>query len=183
MARVITFSRVYPAYHHKAGQPTYFVEKVVNSLLPISKAEELMAYYYENMPDDIQIDSLAGFLPKHHTIRKGSRWKKGDYFSPRIWTGRPYASQQLAFAPDVKIKNVWDFEIRCKLPKRYYLLINKKEILIGDPKLPLSISASKKLKKLAQNDGLSVSDLLDWFQYPKESGKMQIICWDSNVKY
>lgn len=31
MSRVITFSRTYPSYHPKAGQPTYFVEKVMNS--------------------------------------------------------------------------------------------------------------------------------------------------------
>jgi hypothetical protein len=30
--KVITFSRTYPSYHPKAGQPTYFVEKVWSSL-------------------------------------------------------------------------------------------------------------------------------------------------------
>jgi hypothetical protein len=28
MSRVLTFSRVFPAYHPKAGQPTGFVEKI-----------------------------------------------------------------------------------------------------------------------------------------------------------
>lgn len=32
MAKVITFSRTFPSYHPKAGQPTYFVEKFYNSL-------------------------------------------------------------------------------------------------------------------------------------------------------
>lgn len=28
MSKVITFSRVFPAYHPKKGQPTYFIEKI-----------------------------------------------------------------------------------------------------------------------------------------------------------
>lgn len=32
MAKVITFSRQFPSYHPKAGQPTYFVEKVLRSV-------------------------------------------------------------------------------------------------------------------------------------------------------
>lgn len=31
MARVITFSRKFPSYHPKAGQPTHFVEQILNS--------------------------------------------------------------------------------------------------------------------------------------------------------
>lgn len=32
MAKVITFSRVFPSYHPKAGQPTYFVEAIYKAL-------------------------------------------------------------------------------------------------------------------------------------------------------
>ena len=32
MARIITFSRTFPAYHPKAGEPTYFVEMILNDL-------------------------------------------------------------------------------------------------------------------------------------------------------
>ena len=33
MSKVIIFSRVFPAYHQKVGQPTYFVEKLWQSIL------------------------------------------------------------------------------------------------------------------------------------------------------
>jgi hypothetical protein len=29
MSKVLTFSRVFPSYHPKAGHPTYFVEKML----------------------------------------------------------------------------------------------------------------------------------------------------------
>ena len=32
MAKVITVSRTFPDYHPKAGQPTYFVEQILNAL-------------------------------------------------------------------------------------------------------------------------------------------------------
>lgn len=36
---------------------------------------------------------------KHHTIRAGNRFKTGDYFSPRVWSGSPYNSKQLNMRP------------------------------------------------------------------------------------
>jgi len=182
MARVITFSRTYPSYHPKKGQPTYFVEKVVNSLCPITEAEDIMAYYYACMPNDIQIDSLVGFLPKGHTIRAGNRWKKGDVFSPRVWTGKPYASKQLAFAPDVTIKKVWNFQIKAKNKEVYYMIIGKRKYIIYISINSGTMLFPKVLLELAKNDGLSRQDLLSWFRFPKPF-KGQIICWDSNIKY
>lgn len=53
-------------------------------------------------------DKFINGFSKEHTIRKGKRWKVGDKFSPRIWSGKPYKSKQIILAPDTEIKQVFD---------------------------------------------------------------------------
>ena len=103
MAKVITFSRTFPAYHPKAGQPTYFVEKFYNSLF---SRNNLMDY-----PKGLEINESILEM-KNHTIRAGERWKKGEYFSPRVWSGKPYNTPQIILAKDTLITDVYDFEIK-----------------------------------------------------------------------
>lgn len=164
MAKVITFSRTFPAYHPRKGDPTYFVEKFWESIgLPGKE-------YCFNLPDEYQnllrSDSKSVW-PKFHTIRSGFRWGAGDKFSPRVWSGKPYQSKQIIIAPDIEIKKIWHFE---KDP------IGKNFILNGIEKSPDS------LLEIAKNDGLELSDLLLWFKYPNPfSG--QIICWNENISY
>ena len=170
MPKVITFSRVFPAYHPRKGEPTYFVEKILSSLniAPADFSDEVNhiidAFEYFNGTYD----------PKHHTIRAGNRWKVGDKFSPRVWSGKPYNSKQIIIAPDIEIVKVWDIEIKVK-PKND--LSGFADILINGNKIDAEF-----LKQVAANDGLTLGDLLRWFQYPKPF-KGQIICWNPNVKY
>ena len=149
MSKVITFSRTFPAYHPKAGEPTYFVEKVLNHLGYSSNEE----YYYElcectkNIGQNKILEfmfsldfSKCGFYAeKYHTIRAGNRWKVGDKFSPRVWSGKPYRSPMIIIAPDIEVKKVWDFEIEDR-------------IMYVD-KMPLTIVEYREL--VARNDGLS----------------------------
>lgn len=138
MSKVITFSKFFPAYHPRKGEPTFFVEQIQGGL-------------------------------KVHTIRAGSRWKVGDKFSPRIWSGKPYRTPQLTIAPDIEIKKIWDVEIAIGLGG---IRIN------GDWNFtdfyPL-------LEKLSKNDGLTISDFKSWFNTPSFIG--QIICWNENINY
>ena len=106
---------------------------------------------------------------KCHTIRAGNRWNIGDKFSPRFWSGKPYRSPQIIIAADTEIKKVWDFEI-------------KDELMLIDNKFYCWSSSTALLDKLADNDGLSRVELLDWFKYPKDF-KGQIICWNENINY
>ena len=148
MSKVITFSREFPKYHPKAGQPTFFVEQIYNSLL---SKNNLMDY-------------SSGV--KKHTIRKGNRWKVGDKFSPRVWSGKPYKSKQFILCEDIEIKKIYQIRIwrESLLIWRFY--INGE--IISDPKIT----------ELAKNDGLSYRDLLDWFNVPVEKNfEGQIICW------
>ncbi len=161
MSKVITFSRTFPAYHPRKGEPTYFVEKFTKSLLSQG-----------NRPVDINcdFDEEMYYLcdPKYHTIRAGQRFKIGDKFSPRVWSGKPYQSKQIIIAPDTEIKKIWNFSKDLISPDFY---ING--IRLQEPHFMHSIAA---------NDGLSLNDLLAWFKYPKPfSG--QIICWNENINY
>jgi len=171
MSRVITFSRQFPAYHPKAGQPTHFVEKIWNSLpnmiIPYNKLRVMnpeLPYAVHDIWETIQ-DGYMELVPKYHTIRAGNRWNAGDKFSPRVWSGKPYNSKMITIAPDINIAKVWKFEI-----KDNSLFLDGKEL------------SHAQWIELAKNDGLTVSEMLEWFKYPTDfSG--QIICWNPNLEY
>jgi len=161
MSRVMTFSTVFPSYHPKAGEPTYFVEKIWQSI-------GLPEFEYIK---DLQYEAWGFRIPdgaKHHTIRAGHRWKVGDKFSPRVWSGKPYQSKQIIIAPDIEVKKVWDFELT--FDDLYY---------VGG-KLYAYSSSHDALEYLAKNDGLSQVDLLNWFNKPFTG---QIICWNDSIEY
>ena len=168
MAKVITFSRTFPAYHPKAGQPTYFVEKFYNSLF---SRNNLMDY-----PKGLEINESILEM-KNHTIRAGERWKKGEYFSPRVWSGKPYNTPQIILAKDTLITDVYDFEIKkayMELPLDY-----DTDVIINHR---FFHTDSDIIKVVAKNDGLTLAELLQWFKYPKPF-KGQIICWNKNAQY
>lgn len=158
MSKVITFSRVFPKYHPKAGQPTYFVEQIYNSLF---SKNNLMDY-----PKGLEInDTIMGV--KKHTIRIGNRWKVGDKFSPRVWSGKPYNSKQIILCDDVKIEKIYNIKI--EVTGNFYTpYIDGKNV------------CQETMKKVAMNDGLSLSELYKWFN---ESFEGQIICWSNAVSY
>ena len=153
--KTLTISRFFPATHPKKGEPTYFVEKIMKSYYPD---------YENNLLPDLQ--------PKHHTIRKGNRWKVGDKASLRYWTGKPYCSPQKEFAQIeiVEVKKI-------KIYECFGLFV----VYIND-----KIITDNKVGILAQNDGLSYKELKSWF-FPKNSKHTeftgQIICWNHVTDY
>lgn len=178
MSKVITFSRTFPAYHPKAGQSTFFVEKLWASLLnspqqfdaPISEyiydVGALIGYDYA----DTAFNVVENSWPKNHTIRAGNRWKVGDKFSPRVWSGKPYNSKQIIIAPDIEIEKIWDFEMD----------------LNGVYSINGKYTSEQEDYDLALNDGLTEYEMQFWFMpnynKPKEF-KGQIICWNENINY
>lgn len=176
MARVITFSTQFPTTHPKKGEPTYFVEQIYNSIgIDFTNRKWIGLLNDINSKDNDHLERLAGFVfgrinykmsnQKHHTIRKGYRWKVGDKFSPRVWSGKPYASKQIIIAPDIEIKKIWDFS-RDLISDKYYL--NGHEIDAGN------------LELIAKNDGLSVEDFKAWINKPFLG---QILCWNESINY
>jgi len=167
MAKVITFSQKFPSYHPKAGQPTYFVEAFYKSLFVMKCLPKELE---ESFNHEVFLDGMT----KHHTVRKGNRFKKGDFFSPRVWgtdinpkSGKSgaYHSKQIILSHDTEIKNVWDIEIN-----------EAKEISINGKFISYGWEV-----ELANNDGLSWQEFNDWFI--KLPFKGQIICWNDTVSY
>lgn len=165
MARVITFSTQHPKNHPKEGQPTWFVEKTISSFMHVIPDWKMP----ETLKEDVHYDRMGIFTlrEKHHTIRQGNRFKIGDKFSPRIWSGKPYASPQVILSEDITIRKVWSIEIKSDVV-----------ISVHIDGVPLNGS---EIVELADNDGLSLSDFNGWFQGKDFTG--QIICWNDKIDY
>jgi hypothetical protein len=167
MSKVITFSRLFPAYHPKKGEPTFFIEKLYASLADTTNDFQIPndANDYWDWYEYYNCNS-----PKHHTIRAGNRWKVGDKFSPRVWSGKPYNSKQIILAPDIEIKSVWE--------------ITTSEF--GEFKIGERYLEGEDFEDVAKNDGLDSVDLFNWFiQNPKKPKPFtgQIICWNESIQY
>lgn len=194
MSKVITYSRYFPAGHPRKAEPTDFVQKIWLSLIDCglistSKAVELSR---ETGIGDFNMDNIrkCPLEPKHHTIRSGNRWKVGDIFSPRVWnndinpkSGRsgPYHSQQIAIAPDIEIKKVWNFEVdACGV-------ISIDEQYFFDYDAEPSLEPCEKEVTLARNDGLAWEDFTNWLVMPcfraAKPWNGQIICWNEHINY
>lgn len=173
MSRVITFSRTFQKSHLRAGEPTYFVEKIYKCLYVMKCVPpELISTFNYGIMNDVFI------APKSHTIRSGHRFKVGDKFSPRVWIGKPYCSKQIVIAPDIEVKKVWDFKLK---PSLWW---DECEFYIND-----KWCDSKMLVEVAKNDGLEITDFLRWFLGNNSADTKrnpfdgQIICWNENINY
>jgi hypothetical protein len=181
--KVITFSRQFPATHPRKGEPTHFVEKIWDSLIDIgeislSKCVEL-SRYTGICEGYISINSLKRTIPKpkNHTIRAGNRWKVGEYFSPRVWSGKPYASKQIEFAPPIQIKKIWTFEMK---PALWF---DECQYFIN------GVFYNEHLENVSKNDGLGLIDFALWFagsgaaSSTRKPFKGQILCWNESINY
>lgn len=169
--KTILFSRYFPAKHPKKGQRTYFVEKMLAGLDDKKLAWTSILGISDFVNKDIFVECDN---PKWHTIRPGERFKEGDFFIPRIWTGAPYRSKQFQFAPPIMVEKIFNFQ----LFPTHEIYINGK--FFGS-------FGSENIEMLARNDGLGHDDFRDWFLLHPflKSGHFagQILCWDKNITY
>lgn len=195
MAKVLTFSTKFPAHHKRAGEPTFFHYKYLSSLKDeycgdsfnriIERLEnhefdnKILVSHITNVSNGVigetkvftgAKDIIGNIESKNHTIRSLSkngerRWKEGEFFSPRIWTDKPYCSKQFSIGPDKKIEKVYDIEV-----DGYCIYIN------GE------IQPSEVVEKLYVNDGLTHEDFVSWFKMPCQF-KGQIIVWNKEIEY
>lgn len=163
MSKVIILSTQFPAYHPRKGEATHFVEQFYNSIYGHMLGVKL--------PKGLTINHDIKEI-KNHTIRAGHRFKAGDWFSPRIWSGRPYASKQIILDPDVLVQKTWDVEIDALDVWSMALPSQQQKYLTHSQEA-----------RIAKNDGLSEEDLYWWFKYTKKPWQGQIICWNSKVEY
>lgn len=154
---VITLSKVFPATHPRAGQPTGFFDKFMAG----------------------QADSRKGWLvsPKLHTIRANyalwaeriAKVQRGEaVLSVRQWLGRPYMSKQVTIATltaedGVGLQQLTDIDTNayCFYP---CVRIDKRAI-------------DKVL--VANNDGLSLDDWREWFKKYDHTKPLAIIHFTS----
>jgi hypothetical protein len=170
--KVLTFSRQFPKGHPKAGQPTFFVEQSLNSIMP--RGENGIINRSDINPEILPLINdfvlLDGGTRKHHTIRAGNRFKVGDMASLRVWSDKPYRSKQIEFA-QVEVKKVWPITI---IVDEIFNPIYSGNILIPTC-------------QLAKNDGLECDDFVKWFMiHPKKAGSIftgQIISWSDSIEY
>lgn len=188
MSKVITFSRVFPDYHPKAGQPTFFVDMFWNSfrneMFELPDAFRPFINGYVDLKMKHYLDPLIVPGVKRHTVREGHRFKAGEMFSPRVWgddvnvkSGRrgPYQSKQVIIGPDTLIKK--------EIPIEFFdglFVVNGNAF---DVKLEEDQAI---IEEIADNDGLNKEDLLAWFHgfKPKKPFDGQIIIWnDEGIDY
>jgi hypothetical protein len=171
MMKVLTCSRFFPKGHPKAGQETFFVEQVLNLILPrLVNLNDIKPEVRPYVNDFFIID---GERQKHHTIRAGNRFKPGDMVSLRVWSDKPYRSKQVEFA-QVEVKKVWPVEI--------YATEFIFELKID------GVSQTKEGQEwVAINDGLNLIDFYNWFTiHPKKKEQSfvgQIITWSDKINY
>jgi len=167
MSRVITFSRYFPSYHPRKGEDTFFVEKILNGIGEKMQSGivdlNLLSKEVRSIVNDFVLLCSSEDI-KSHTIRAGNRWKVGDKFSPRVWSGNPYRSKQITIAPDITIANVFDVEFL-----GFTKWVNGK------------VLNNYELAELAKNDGLNIYDFNNWFNKLPFVG--QVICWSDKIKY
>lgn len=192
MAKVITFSRQFPKDHPRSGEPTYFVEQVLNALgidwnnnleyqrllyrlNPTLTDQVLIPFWHNLRYGTIYNDSNQWENRKPHTIRSGNRWKAGDKFSPRVWSGTPYNSPQIIFAPEVELKQVIPIKIAKTAGNEVLTVVGRYYASVGPANSEIITSGSI-FPTLAKNDGLALQDFLDWFKYPKPF-QGQILAW------
>jgi len=100
-----------------------------------------------------------------------------NFFSPRVWSGKPYASKQIVIAPPIEIKKVWGFEIK---KVRNGMLVSYQGFVNGH-------WADIETMGIIKNDGLSYRDFCDWFKMDLAKKEThftgQIICWNENINY
>ena len=178
--KVLTFSRQFPKKHPKAGEPTFFVEKILaNFWDKVSWSDEKTRIIVSNYTDTLPLHNVGHYGEKLHTIRNGHRWKIGDMASLRVWYGKPYASKQVEFA-QVQIKKIWNIKIDRK----------GNVIIKSGKKTSFMKFGFPAFARLSHFDGFEHSkDLIDWFKcHPmKKKGKYifvgQIICWSDKITY
>lgn len=155
---VLMISRVFPKTHPRAGEETFFQQKIYASLHP-----NLCAMGTPENPIKYPIKILLRPEPKLHTIRtnyalwakRAEKINRGEaVLSLRQWSGEPYKSKQREFLQLTKIG------------------VQHAKVLSGPlaPGLPKSVAtfvdgSIKNIHEVAKNDGLSVDDFCKWFKF------------------
>lgn len=142
----IVLAVTFPKWHTKKTQCTYFKESVLRGMAPGQASSKI------------------------HTIRGSYElWEKRideinsgkAVLSIRQWSGQPYRSKQVEI---LRLEKAGIQKIRSMDDSHAYIVNDKDNVL------PVS------LEEMSANDGLKLSDFLEWFRYtPTPESPMAII--------
>jgi len=181
MSKRMSFSRTFPKGHPRAGEPTYFPQKILSSLnsMPNFPSSNIMIDWeaLSKLGVEYVADTLYGYLGyKGHTCRpmftaSGKvACKAGDKYDFFSWEGTPYRSKQIVWARDVVLPRIVPLEIR-----------SWDNIVVGNTYYYGDSVCVPLLEQLAANDGLTVADYKAWMECTKSVGvPLAIRIWDDN---
>ena len=153
------------------NKPTHFVGKIMNSFLKKTSFNE---FYFENLEVLHPLtDSRRISNPKLHTIRtdNSNRWKAGTNIHFKTWSGKPYHSKNINFAPVIKVVSIQEIEI---------IWNDEDNFRMTTPVIYIDGVWFPKITTLATNDGFDSVE--DFYSYFNKDYKGKIIHW-TNLKY
>ncbi|WP_156039724.1 hypothetical protein [Aureispira sp. CCB-QB1] len=151
-------------------KPSYFIEKISNSLL--LGMDEYLKYLalYENKFGKKWDGALSAMKPKKHSIRedKADRWKVGMLIHFII---NPYNSNRFQFAPTLPVTELQKILI----------------LTVDVPSIMVFVDGRKldrfEVEELAINDGFdNLEDFINYFK-GKQDFEGKIIHWTHDFKY
>jgi hypothetical protein len=174
MAKVIICSRHFPKDHLRAGEETHFIPKIWLSFIRdgVISVGEIGDRYHKIFPEEVAKIWDLEIEPKHHTMRSGYNFQRGDDISLRVWSGKPRRSKQISFMPVIKVQHAIPFDLRRNnyFGEEHSLIkTNHKGDLI-----------TQDLIEVAKNDGLTLDEFNSWF---KTGTKGLIIQWSKQILY
>lgn len=179
-----------------AGQPNFFVEKILNSLIQsgtLSKAgfvsivDEFTKYYTpfrDELDKQAYLKMAFNRLPKLHTLRldPNNRWKPGMKIHFVI---NNRTKKRFQFAPVMEVKNVQEVEIRSyetdyRTGANYTTFLDNYRYKVHKVSVDGRILGLREVSKLVLNDGFPSVEA--FFRYFNEDVKLKLIQW-TDLKY
>ncbi len=146
---------------HPDKAKTHFVEKVLKSLKGVSE---------KSINKQFQFEDLDEFVPKHHTLRKGNRWRK-DMIIHFYINARQKGATEFAKSSCTLVQNTY---------MKFQRDINLLEVWIDGHKL-----SPHNINFLIINDGLTYRRFVEFFfplSYNLQEWEGQLIHW-TKLKY
>lgn len=142
---VITLSRTFPKTHKRAGQQTWFVEKINEARIPISD-RPIMEKKIHTIRANYEL-----WEKRYKKIEKGEAC-----LSLRYWSEKPYRSKQVEFARLTREDGIGLQKIHISRTRDP---MDENIISFGAQ----TDERRVKLWTLANNDGLTGIDFINWF--------------------
>jgi hypothetical protein len=169
------------------GKPTYFVEKILASLIAYAKSADnyllladIMRFafrYSEFFKVDYNefLSKIKEVNPKHHTMREDSKERWSDFCLIHFFIN-VRTKLMFKFAPTLRVKSTQKVNITWTKAKKAMVFIDDKCFYMQD----FSLEGNHKMLHLAQNDGFETIE--DFFTYFNEDFKGKIIHW-TDLRY